>query len=416
MSNVNLYIEAATRDNTRRSYRSAVEHFEVTWGGFLPATADSISRYLSDYAETLALNTLRQRLAALAKWHQEQGFPDPTKTPIVRKVLKGIGEVHPNVEKRAKPLKLDQLETLITWIDQQLQNAIRSNDRATLLTQSRNKTLVLIGFWRGFRSDDLSRLGIENIEISPGEGMEIFLPRSKGDRQNQGRYFKAPALSRLCPVSAYEDWISNAFLSEGPVFRAINRWGKVSDKALHTDSINTLLRKLFEQAGIPESGLYSSYSLRRGFATWANENKWDVKTLMEYVGWKDINSAMRYIDAPDPFSKARIEQSLDKAPVLKAPLTETKLEVSLMIERFHKRVKGMKKTRELIEKFCLSPLKMKVLSSDRQRYEIIISHETVDHLDEKIDELLHHMHQIANDNHCMLEAFIKEPESGRIWD
>ncbi|EGH42627.1 Phage integrase, partial [Pseudomonas syringae pv. pisi str. 1704B] len=37
MNDVDRYIEAATRDNTRRSYRAAIEHFEVTWGGFLPA-------------------------------------------------------------------------------------------------------------------------------------------------------------------------------------------------------------------------------------------------------------------------------------------------------------------------------------------------------------------------------------------
>ena len=38
------------------------------------------------------------------------------------------------------------------------------------------------------------------------------------------------------------------------------------------------------------------HSLRRGFATWANSHGWDVKDLMEYVGWKDATSAMRYID------------------------------------------------------------------------------------------------------------------------
>jgi len=317
MSNVDLYIEAATRENTKRSYRSAVEHFEVSWGGFLPATADSITRYLSDHAETLALSTLRQRLAALAKWHQEQGFPDPTKTPIVKKVLKGIGELHPYVEKQAKPLKLDQLEVVISWINQQLETAILDNDRATLLTQSRNKAMLLTGFWRGFRSDDLSRMNIESIQVTPGEGMKIYLSRSKGDRQNQGRYFKTPTLSRLCPVTAYEDWINNAFLTEGPVFRAINRWGHISDSALHPDSINTIVRRLFEKAGIPESDLYSSYSLRRGFATWANENNWDIKTLMEYVGWKDVKSAIRYIDTPDSFSKARIEEGLERPPELK---------------------------------------------------------------------------------------------------
>lgn len=30
MNKVDLYVKAATRDNTRRSYRSAIEHFEVS--------------------------------------------------------------------------------------------------------------------------------------------------------------------------------------------------------------------------------------------------------------------------------------------------------------------------------------------------------------------------------------------------
>lgn len=30
---ISRYINAATRDNTRKTYRSAVEHFEVHWGG-----------------------------------------------------------------------------------------------------------------------------------------------------------------------------------------------------------------------------------------------------------------------------------------------------------------------------------------------------------------------------------------------
>ncbi len=233
MTSVDRYIEAATRENTRRSYRSAIEHFEVSWGGFLPATADSVARYLADHAETHTLNTLRQRLAALAKWHTEQGFPDPTKTPVVKKVLKGIGELHPVKEKQARPLQIEQLEMLITWIDQQLQAALQANDRTCLLTQSRNKALVLIGFWRGFRSDELSRLAIEHIEVTPGEGMNIFLPRSKTDRLNQGQYFKAPALSRLCPVTAYLDWIGNARLTEGPVFSRIDQWVSIPSQSGH---------------------------------------------------------------------------------------------------------------------------------------------------------------------------------------
>ena len=86
MSELDRYLQAATRDNTRRSYRAAIEHFEVTWGGFLPATGDSVARYLVAHAGVLSINTLKLRLSALAQWHNSQGFADPTKAPVVRKV------------------------------------------------------------------------------------------------------------------------------------------------------------------------------------------------------------------------------------------------------------------------------------------------------------------------------------------
>ena len=48
------YLHAAERDNTRRSYASAIRHFEVEWKGLLPATGDAVAHYLSDHAETLS--------------------------------------------------------------------------------------------------------------------------------------------------------------------------------------------------------------------------------------------------------------------------------------------------------------------------------------------------------------------------
>lgn len=67
MNRVEPYLEAAMRANTRRSYDAATRNFQVEWGGHLPATADSVARYLADYAGTLAINTLRHRLEALAQ-------------------------------------------------------------------------------------------------------------------------------------------------------------------------------------------------------------------------------------------------------------------------------------------------------------------------------------------------------------
>ena len=309
-SSVEHYLTAAERPNTRRSYESAVRHFEVEWGGFLPATADAISRYLADYGGQLAFNTLKQRLAALAQWHQEQGFPDPTKAPVVRKVLKGIRTLHPAVEKQALPLQISQIEQIVNCLDNLILQARQSQNHATELRHTRDKALLLIGFWRGFRGDELKRLQIENVQLTPGQGLQCFLPQSKGDRQLQGRTFRVPALARLCPVAAYEDWLAISGLSSGPVFRGIDRWGGISAGGLHENSLIPLLRRLFTRTGLTMADEFSSHSLRRGFAGWATANGWDLKTLMEYVGWRDVKSAMRYLDVDQQGLRERFAQGL----------------------------------------------------------------------------------------------------------
>ena len=312
MSDIDRYLQAATRDNTRRSYRMAIEHFEVTWGGFLPATADSVARYLVEHAGVLSINTLKLRLSALAQWHNSQGFADPTKAPVVRKVFKGIRALHPAQEKQAEPLQLQDLQRVIDWLEQEVQTARQEQDRPTLLKAYRDRALILLGFWRGFRSDELCRLQIEHVQASAGKGITLYLPRSKGDRENFGQTYQAPALLKLCPVQAYIDWITEAALVRGAVFRSIDRWGNLSEEGLHANSIIPLLRQALQRAGIAAAN-YTSHSLRRGFATWAHQSGWDLKSLMSYVGWKDMKSAMRYVEVSPFHGMARIMDKPDQA-------------------------------------------------------------------------------------------------------
>lgn len=302
MSSLATYLALAERHNTQKSYDASIRHFEQVWHGLLPATSTSVAEYLAHYANSLSHNTLKLRLAGLSRWHQDHGFPDPTKDRLITQTLKGIRAAHSTPEKKAKPIELDQLQRVCDWLDQSEQ-----------LCNVRDKAILLMGFWRGFRADEITRLAVENIQVEPGVGLRIFLPRSKGDRDNQGKEYLCPALSRLCPVTAYQDWLSASGISEGPVFRKIDRWGHLGSDPIQAGSVIPWLRKLFAQAGIDESGQYSSHSLRRGFASWARASDWDIKELMEYVGWTDIGSAMRYMDTSISTLQARFEKGIPPA-------------------------------------------------------------------------------------------------------
>lgn len=82
----------------------------------------------------------------------------------------------------------------------------------------------------------------------------------------------------------------------------------MAEDGFNANSLIPLLRRIFNRAGV-SGDLYTSHSLRRGFATWAAANGWDIKALMTYVGWKGIKSAMRYIDTTDSFGELAMRQS-----------------------------------------------------------------------------------------------------------
>ena len=91
-----------------------------------------------------------------------------------------------------------------------------------------------------------------------------------------------------------------AGIARGSVFRKVDRWGNLADDGINSSSLIPMLRRIFKQAGIP-ADIYSSHAMRRGFATWASSNGWDIKSLMSYVGWKDVKSTLRYVDAGASF-------------------------------------------------------------------------------------------------------------------
>lgn len=83
---------------------------------------------------------------------------------------------------------------------------------------------------------------------------------------------------------------------------------------MHPNSLIPLLRSMLSLAGVAAVDEYSSHSLRRGFAGWARSSGWDLKDLMEYVGWTDIKSAMRYLEEDNTFLQARFERGLEASP------------------------------------------------------------------------------------------------------
>lgn len=292
------YIHSATSHNTRLAYQADIRHFE-RWGGHLPASTDSVLRYLHTFAPTLNPNTLARRLIAIKHWHEYQGFSDPTYSPLVAKTLSGIIRTHGKPKDKAPPL-----------LPEELLQIVRHLAENTTLQALRDSALLQTGFLGAFRRSELVQLQVEHIDWQP-QGIEILLPSSKTDQTHVGQYCAIPYGSdKLCAVRAIQCWLEQANIQSGPVFRRIYRNNKIGKTAITVLSVNYILQRSAESAGLENAKQFSSHSLRRGFATAASRKGVSLQSIMQQGRWKQVSTVMEYIEAAGRFENNAASQVL----------------------------------------------------------------------------------------------------------
>jgi len=283
------FLAAATSDNTRRTYRSAIRHF-YAWGGNLPCDEAAVVRYLLAYADTLNPRTLALRLTALSQWHLHQGFTDPASTPTVRKTLAGIARIHGKPKRKARPLPVEDVERIVTHLA-----------GIDTLHARRDSALLQIGFFGGFRRSELASLEVPHIAWER-DGIVITLQRSKTDQEGAGIVKAIPyGDETLCPVRALRAWLDAAGIQSGALFRPINRWGVVGAGALNPASVNTLLKACAKAAGMHDVPELSGHSLRRGMATSAYRAGANLRNIKRQGGWRHDGTVQGYIEEAAQF-------------------------------------------------------------------------------------------------------------------
>lgn len=251
-SGTRFFIENSVSANSRRAYESDLREFE-RGGGTIPASPETLAEYLARNAARLSVATLVRRLASISKAHQVHGVPDPAQSPLVRATLLGIKRIRGCAQHQAKPLLREEL---IRVLDATGDKRKDHRDRALLLT----------GFAGALRRSELVGLNVGDVE-NVRQGLILHLQRSKTDQEAQGQKIGIPfARGRWCAVAALEAWLANSSISEGPIFRPVDRHGHVNDWSLSGEAVGEIVRQRVSAAGLDPSG-YSGHSLRAGLAT-----------------------------------------------------------------------------------------------------------------------------------------------------
>lgn len=273
--------------NSKRAYKADLRQFEAS-GGSIPCSPEYIAIYVAELAETHAVASIQRRLAGIAKAHRAAGFADPTKAEIVTGTMRGIKRTRGIAQREAHALQRDDLFAVLA----------RVGNRPIDI---RDKALLLIGFAGAFRRSELVGLNCGDVE-HVRQGLVLHLRRSKTDQAGRGRKIGIPfGRTRWCPVQHLSEWLSDAGIEEGPIFRRIDRHGHVAPGRLSGEAVSIIVKKRVAVAGFnPE--FYSGHSLRAGLATSAAMAGASLWKIRQQTGHASDAMLTRYIRDGDIFT------------------------------------------------------------------------------------------------------------------
>ena len=276
---VSLYLHASLSDNSRKSYRSDLKQF-LSWGGTIPATPEMVAVYLAAHAELHAIATLCRRLVSINKAHVAQGLVSPTNSELVRATLRGIRHTHGSAQRQVAPAIKEDLLAMVAGLDG--------------IKGIRDKALLLIGFAGAFRRSELVALTVADIEMAQ-QGMVINLQFSKTDQEGRGRKVAIPyARGAVCPVLALQSWLTVSGITEGPIFRGVNRHGQIAEARLSAQAVAMVVKECAQAVGL-DAAKYAGHSLRAGLVTSAAQlgvSSWKIRAQ---TGHRSDTMLARYI-------------------------------------------------------------------------------------------------------------------------
>jgi len=96
-----------------------------------------------------------------------------------------------------------------------------------------------------------------------------------------------------CPVRVLLGWLEAAGITEGPLFRSINRHGQIQSGRLGGIDVARVVKKLADRAGL-DAAEYAGHSLRAGHATSAAMAGASERSIMRQTGHRSVQMVRRY--------------------------------------------------------------------------------------------------------------------------
>ncbi len=280
------YEQASFSDNTLRSYVSRWKLFRI-WCNernlpSFPAAVESICLYITEIAPNISLSTLDVTIAAIEWHHKQAGKEIIGPASRYKAIRKGIARVHKEktIQNKAKPL---------TSVDLSILGRIQSQT----LADYRDKALIGLAFFGAMRRSEVVAIDREHVEIN-AQGARITLLQTKTSSKPIVVTLGRAHSKEVCPILALEEWLDTSEITTGPIFRPVNKDGRIQGSRLTPQSVCLIIKDRFGKE-------YSGHSLRRGLITEEARRGISPYQIAKHSRHADFNVMIGYVDQEQAF-------------------------------------------------------------------------------------------------------------------
>src|SRR5882724_1402905 len=208
----------------------------------LPASPETVARFLrSQSVDGKAVATIRRRLSTISGMHKAAGFPNPCEHELVKLAMKGVARNRGTDQRQAAALTERDAITIRAHLTDSTRDV-------------RDLALMLVGRDLLTRSAELVALEAGGIEWN-AEGAVLTFRRRKTSTEGHSYFIGLEA------ATALRAWLERAVITEGPIFRSVNKAGGVSVRPLGTRDLRRILKARAVSSHLAHGKNVSGHSL-----------------------------------------------------------------------------------------------------------------------------------------------------------
>jgi site-specific recombinase XerD len=258
---------------SRRIYEYAIDQF-IAWYCSEPRLAFNrivvvcYRMYLE--SRSLAANTINQQLAAVRRLAHEAAD-----SGLLSPELAGIS--------RAKGVK--QLGFRAgNWLSAEESSEVLKCARGNSMRAKRDFAMLALLFGCGFRRSELVGLELDEIQMRQGHWAVV-------DLIGKGGHIRTVPIPQWVKA-ALDQWTAAAGVTEGRIFRAVARMGKVWGKGISQNVVWYVVKGCCERAGLEH---IAPHDLRRTCAKLCHSSGGELEQIQFLLGHASVQTTERYL-------------------------------------------------------------------------------------------------------------------------